>query len=108
MNSRWLWNSHQKHKFLRGRGIWEHFENSSIRNGICRGFQGAFFTAYRTLFHQNTHKTDNNAVEMSQAFQDIARFEHFTDLNLLKYVFDVIQNWETDALQFYPMVLSFC
>ena len=45
---------------------------------------------------------------MSQAFQDIARFEHFTDLNLLKYVFDVIQNWETDALQFYPVVLSFC
>ena len=45
---------------------------------------------------------------MSQAFQDIARFERFTDLNLLKYVFDVIQNWETDALKFYPMVLSFC
>ena len=27
------------------------------------------------------------------------------DLNLFKYVFNVIQNWETDALQFYLMVL---
>ena len=38
---------------------------------------------------------------MSQAFQDIAQFEHFTDLNLFKY-------WEMDALQFYSMVLIFC
>ena len=36
---------------------------------------------------------------MSQAFHDIARFESFTELNLFKYVFNVIQNWETDALQ---------
>ena len=34
------------------------------------------------LFRQTTHKTGNNAVEMSQAFYDIARFERFTDLNL--------------------------
>ena len=27
---------------------------------------------------------------------------------LLKYVLNVIQNWETDALQFYAMVLIFC
>ena len=45
---------------------------------------------------------------MSQAFQDIAWFERFTDLNLLAYAFDVIQNWEMDALQFYLMVLIFC
>ena len=37
---------------------------------------------------------------MSQAFHDIARFERFTDLNPLKYAFCVIQNWETDTLQF--------
>ena len=42
------------------------------------------------LFHQNTHKTGNNAVEMSQAFHDIARFKRFTDLNLFKYAFNVI------------------
>ena len=45
---------------------------------------------------------------MSQAFHDIARFEHFTDLNLFKYVFNVIQNWNMDVLQFYSMVLIFC
>ena len=36
------------------------------------------------LFRQNTRKTGNNAVERSQAFHDIARFECFTDLNLFK------------------------
>ena len=45
---------------------------------------------------------------MSLAFQDIARFERFTDLNLLEYALNVIQNWEKDALQFYSMVLTFC
>ena len=28
-------------------------------------------------------------------------------LNLFKYVFNVIENWEMDALQFYSMVLIF-
>ena len=45
---------------------------------------------------------------MSQAFHDIAQIERFTDLNLFKYAFNVIQNWETDALQFYPKVLILC
>ena len=51
------------------------------------------------LFSQNTCKTAKNAVAMSQVFHNIARFECFTDLNLFKYAFNVIQNWETDALQ---------
>ena len=53
------------------------------------------------LIRQNTWETGNNAVDMSKAFQKIARFEHFTDLNLFKfkYSFNVIQNWETNALQ---------
>ena len=48
---------------------------------------------------------------MSQAFHDIAQFEHSlkcSKLNLLKYAFIVIQNCETYALQFYPMVPIFC
>ena len=44
---------------------------------------------------------------MSQAFHDIAQFERFTDLNLFKYTFNVIQTWEMDALQFYSMGLIF-
>ena len=59
------------------------------------------------LFGQNTRKTVNNAIKMSQAFQDIARFERFTDLKLLECASNVIQNWEMDALQFYSMVLIF-
>ena len=58
-------------------------------------------------FHQNTCKSEKNAIKMSQVSQDIARFECFTDLNLFKYAFNVIQNWETDVLQFYLMVLNF-
>ena len=52
------------------------------------------------LFRQNTHKTRNNAIEMSQAFQDITQFTRFTDLNF-EYAFSVIQKWET---VFYLMV----
>ena len=51
------------------------------------------------LFRQNTCKTENNPVEMSQASHDVVRFERFTDLNLFKYAFNGIQNWKTDALQ---------
>ena len=50
------------------------------------------------LFCKNTCKTENNAVNMFQAFHDNARFER-ADLNLFKYAFNVIQTWETDALQ---------
>ena len=53
------------------------------------------------LFCQNTCKTGNNATKISQASLDITRFEHFTDQNLFKYAFKVIQNWEMDALQFF-------
>ena len=59
------------------------------------------------LFCQNTRKTGNNAVKMSQAFHNITQFECFTDLNLFKYSFYVIQTWEMDVLQFYLMVLIF-
>ena len=51
------------------------------------------------LFHQNKCKTGHDAVQMSQAFHDIAWFERFTELNLFKYVFNVIQKWEMGALQ---------
>ena len=67
-----------------------------------------FSTADAMLFLQNTYKIGKNAVEMSQASHDIAGFERFTDLNLFKYAFNVIQKWETDALQFYSIVLLFC
>ena len=59
------------------------------------------------LFRQNTRKTGNNVIEMLQTLHYMAQFKRFTDLNLFKYVFNVIQNWNMDALQFYSMVLFF-
>ena len=44
------------------------------------------------LFRQNSRRTRNNAIEMSEAFHDIVRFERFTDLNLFKNELNVIQN----------------
>ena len=74
---------------------------------MSRGFQQVFSNADAMLFCQNTRKTGNNAGEMCQAFHDITRFENFTDLNLFKYSFNVIQNWEMNVLQFYSMGLIF-
>ena len=55
-------------------------------------FQEVFSTTDSMLFRQNTGKTGNNVIEMSQAFHDIAQFEHFKDLNLFKHALNVIQN----------------
>ena len=37
MNSRWLWNSRQRHKFLRAEASRNIFKFQSLRNGISRG-----------------------------------------------------------------------
>ena len=74
---------------------------------MSRSLQEVFSNAEAMLFCQNTRKTGNNAGEMCQVFHDITRFENFTDLNLFKYMFSVIQKWATDALQFYSMRLIF-
>ena len=54
-----------------------------------------------------TCTTGNNAVEMSQAFHNITQFECSQIETLLKYAFNVIQNWETYALQFYSKIPIF-
>ena len=55
-------------------------------------FKRYFSTADAMLLCQNTCKTGNNAVKMSQAFHDITQFECFTDPNLFKYAFNVIHH----------------
>ena len=96
-----------EHKLLRAEASRDILK-FNLGNAISRGFQEVFSTADTILFRPNTRKTGNTAVEMSHAFHDIALFKRFTDLNLFKYAFNVIQNWEADALQFYSMVLIFC
>ena len=110
MNSRWLWNSHQKHKFLRAEASRDILNLESQKchfQGLSRGIFHHGRHVVSSEHTENTRKTGNNAVEMSQAFHDIAPFECFPDLNLFKYAFNVTQNWQTDALQFYLMMLIF-
>ena len=89
MNSRRPWNSHRRSKSLRA----ETRVILSLGNdGLSSGFQEVFSTSDTMLFSQNICKTGKNVVEMYQAFQDIARFELFRDLNMFKYAFNVIQS----------------
>ena len=103
MNSRWLWNSHQRHKFLRAEASRDILK--------IRVSEMSFQQLSRGIFHRGCHVVSSEYTqdwEMSQAFKDIKQFEHFTDLNLFKYTFNVIQDWERDALHFYSIVLIFC
>ena len=102
MNSRAALELAPKAQFFEGQGIYGHFEIQSLGNAISMGLQEVFST------HQNTCKTGNNAIEMSQAFCDLARFERFTDLNLFKYAFNIIQTGKLMLYKFYSMVLIFC
>ena len=79
MNRGRLWNSHQRHKFLRAKASRDilKFRVSEM------AFPAVFSTTgleFAMLFHLNTGNTGNNAIEMLQAFHVI---ERFTDLNLL-------------------------
>ena len=92
MNSRQLWNSHQRHKFLRTEASRAILEFRVLETPFPVVFKRCFSIADTMLLCQNTCMTGNNAVEMSQVFHDMARFEHFTDLNLFKYPFNVVHH----------------
>ena len=56
------------------------------------------------MFHENTGKTGNNVLEMSQAFHKAnrtVRTFHRSKPVKINYVFNVIQNWEMVALQYF-------
>ena len=91
MNSRWLWNSHQRHKFFRAEASRDILEFRVSEMPFPWVFKRYFSTVDTMLLHQNTHKTANNVAAM---------FECFTDLNLFKYTINVIHNH-------YSMVLIF-
>ena len=101
MIGRQLWNSHQRHKFLRAEAIRDSLEFRVSEMPFPGVLKRYFSTADALLLCQNTCKTGNNAVKMSQAFHDVAQFECFTDLNLFKYAFNVIHHH-------YSLVLIFC
>ena len=64
MNSRRLWNSHQRHKFLRTKASRDILKFRVLE----MAFPGVFSSVDAMLFRQNTRKTRNIAVEMFQAF----------------------------------------
>ena len=87
MNSRWLWNLHQRQKFLR---------TKASRDIVFPGFFKRYFPPrtpccfirilgklWTMLSKCPRRSTTSNG-----------------SMYLFKYVFSVIQNWETDALQF--------
>ena len=84
MNSRRLWNSYQRHKFLRAKASRDMLK--------FRVSEMAFLGVFKRYFSLQMLCCFVRILEMSQAFHDIARFERFTDLNLFKYAFNVIQN----------------
>ena len=103
MNSRQLWNSHQLNKFLRAKASKDILQ--------FRVSEMAFLGVFKRYFLLRTpccFVRVHARLGTMLSFYDISRFEHFTDLNLFKYAFNVIQIWEMDALQFYLMVLIFC
>ena len=108
MNSRRLWNSHQRHKFFRAevsRNILKFRVSEMAFPGV---FKRYFHCGHHVVSSEYTKKWEQCRWIVSGVFHDTALFERFTDLNLFKYAFNVIQNWETDAFQFYSMVLIFC
>ena len=106
MNSRQLWNSNQRHN-LRAEP-----SRNILRFRVSEmAFPGVFkrYLPLRMLcFFVRILVTMGTMPSKCRRHSDIAWFECFTDLNMFKYAFNVIQNWNTDALQFYSMVLIFC
>ena len=106
MNSGRLWNSHQRYKFLRAEA------SRDILNLVS---EMAFPGVFKRYFHcrhivvswEYTQGQEQCRRNVSGVFHDILLFERLTDLNLSKRAFSVIQNRETDPLQFYSMVLIF-
>ena len=78
MNSRRLWNLHQRYKPRHLGTFW------NLKSCKChfQGFSKGIFHHSAMLFCQNTCKTGDNATEMSQVFYDITRFERLTCLNM--------------------------
>ena len=80
MNSKQLWNSHQRHKLL-----WAKASRDILK---IRVLEMAFPRVFRIHASLETMT--------SQVFQDIAQFKRFTGqgLNLFEYAFNFIQNWD--------------
>ena len=66
MNTRWLWNSHQRHKFSRAKASRDILKIRVLEMALPGVFKRYFPTMDAMLLGQNTRKTGNNAVKMSR------------------------------------------
>ena len=102
MNSRQLWNSHQKHKFL-----WAEASRDILKFRVPKlPFPGVFERYFLLQTPCCFVRIHARLGTMPLTCPRRSKKSHglninFTDLNLfkLKYSFNVIQNWETNALQ---------
>ena len=100
MNSRWLWNLYQRHRFLRAEAS-RHILKFKVS-------EKAFAGVLKSIFHCGHHVVLSEYTQdwkqchrklMFQVLHDITEFKRFADLNLFKYAFHGIENWERGALQ---------
>ena len=102
MNSRQLWNLHQRHKFLRAEAS-RHILKFKVSEMAFAGVLKRYFPLRTPCCFVRIHirlETMPQKIKlMFQVLHDITRFKRFTDLNLFKYAFHGIQNWERSALQ---------
>ena len=98
MCSRRLWNSHQRHKFLRATASRD-ILNLEFPKWFFQGFSAGTFhhgrNAVSSEYTQDWEECRRNVSGVPK--HRIIRTFHI-NLNLFKYVFNVIQNWKTNAL----------
>ena len=82
MNTRWLWNSHQRYMFLRAKASRDILKFIVSEMAFPRGFQEDF--PPQMLCCLVRMLTGNIVVTMFQGFHDILQFKCFTDVNLFK------------------------
>ena len=108
MNSRQLWNSPQRHKFLRAeatRYILIFRSSEMAFPGVFKSFFPPQTPCCQVIIHAGLGTMLSRCPRCSTASHGSSVSLH--DLNLFKFAFNVNKNWETDALQFYSMVLFF-
>ena len=104
MNSRRLWNLHQRHKFLKAEASRDILKFRVSEMSCPGGFKRYFPTRRPCCFVRIHARLGTMPAKCARC----SMTSHgFTDLNLFKYSFNVIQNWETNVLQFYSMGLLF-
>jgi len=90
MNSGWIWNSHERNTFLRAEASRDILK--------FRVSKMALKVVFKRCFPPQTPCCSvKYAQDWEQCRQNVPGIPRFTDLdlNLFKYAFNVIQNWET-------------